>query len=84
MDHPAAGIGAVAICPGTVESEWITKILANLADPVAARRFMPEREIDGRVGSPNEVAARIASNRSGDGRFINGNALVMESGMTAQ
>ena len=32
VDHAAAGIRAVAICPGTVESEWITMILANNAE----------------------------------------------------
>jgi len=36
VDHATAGVRAVAICPGTVESEWITKILANHPDPTAA------------------------------------------------
>lgn len=84
VDHAAAGIRAVAICPGTVESEWITKILANHSDPAAARRAMSERQLDGRMGSPNEVAAGIAFIASNDGRFINGSALVMDGGMTAR
>ena len=84
VDHAAAGIRAVAICPGTVESEWITKILANNADPVAARRAMSERQLDGRMGAPDEVAAGIAFIASGDGRFINGSAFVMDGGMTAR
>lgn len=84
VDHAAAGLRAVAICPGTVESEWITKILANNVDPVAARRAMSERQLDGRMGAPDEVAAGIAFIASGDGRFINGSALVMDGGMTAR
>ena len=84
VDHAAAGIRAVAICPGTVESEWITKILANHADPTAARRTMSERQLDGQMGTPEEVAAGIAFIASGDGRFINGSEFVMDGGMTAR
>ena len=78
VDHAASGLRAVAICPGTVESEWITKILANHADPAAARRAMSERQLDGRMGSPDEVAAGIAFIASSDGRFINGSEFVMD------
>jgi meso-butanediol dehydrogenase / (S,S)-butanediol dehydrogenase / diacetyl reductase len=84
VDHAAAGIRAVAICPGTVESEWITKILANDADPTQARRAMSERQLDGRMGTPDEVAAGIAFIASTDGRFINGSEFVMDGGMTAR
>jgi NAD(P)-dependent dehydrogenase (short-subunit alcohol dehydrogenase family) len=84
VDHAAAGIRAVAICPGTVESEWITKILANNPDPIAARRAMSDRQLDGRMGTPDEVAAGIAFIASDDGRFINGSEFVMDGGMTAR
>lgn len=84
VDHAAAGIRAVAICPGTVESEWITKILANDPNPAAARRAMSERQLDGRMGTPDEVAAGIAFIASADGRFINGCEFVMDGGMTAR
>lgn len=84
VDHAGAGIRAVAICPGTVESEWITKILANHSDPAAARRAMSERQLDGRMGTPDEVAAGIAFIASDDGRFVNGSELVMDGGMTAR
>jgi NAD(P)-dependent dehydrogenase (short-subunit alcohol dehydrogenase family) len=84
VDHAAGGLRAVAICPGTVESEWITRILANNPDPIAARRAMSERQLDGQMGSPDEVAAGIAFIASRDGRFLNGSELVMDGGMTAR
>ena len=84
VDHAASGLRAVAICPGTVESEWITTILANDPDPAAARRAMSERQLDNRMGSPDEVAAGIAFIASSDGRFINGSSFVMDGGMTAR
>jgi len=83
VDHAREGIRCVAICPGTVETEWIGKILANAPDPVAAREAMAARQLDGRMGSPAEVAAMVAFVAGPDGRFINGAALVLDGGMTA-
>jgi NAD(P)-dependent dehydrogenase (short-subunit alcohol dehydrogenase family) len=83
VDHAGEGIRCVAICPGTVETEWIAKIIAGAPDPVAVRQTMAERQLDGRMGSPEEVAAMVAFVASQDGRFINGTALVLDGGMTA-
>jgi len=83
VDHAKDGIRCVAICPGTVETEWIAKILANAADPVATREEMAARQLDGQLGSPDEIAAAIAFVAGPDGRFINGAALVIDGGMTA-
>lgn len=83
VDHAHEGIRCVAICPGTVETEWIGKILASAPDPVAARQAMADRQLDGRMGSPDEVAAMVAFVAGPDGRFINGAALILDGGMTA-
>jgi NAD(P)-dependent dehydrogenase (short-subunit alcohol dehydrogenase family) len=83
VDHANEGIRCVAICPGTVETEWIAKIIADAPDPVAVRRSMAARQLDGRMGSPDEVAAMVAFVASPDGRFINGAALVLDGGLTA-
>ena len=83
VDHAREGIRCVAICPGTVETEWIGKILANAPDPTAAREAMAARQLDGRMGSPAEVAAMVAFVAGPDGRFINGAALILDGGMTA-
>jgi len=82
-DYAGKGVRANAICPGTVASEWIGKILADAPDPEATRRAMEARQLDGRMGSPEEVAAGIAFLVSDDGRFVNGTAFVMDGGMTA-
>jgi NAD(P)-dependent dehydrogenase (short-subunit alcohol dehydrogenase family) len=83
VDHAGEGIRCVAICPGTVETEWIAKIIADASDPAAVRQTMAERQLDGRMGSPDEVAAMVAFVASPDGRFINGAALVLDGGLTA-
>ena len=50
---------------------------------VAAREAMEQRQLDGRMGSPEEVANGIAFLASPEARFVNGSALVMDGGMTA-
>jgi NAD(P)-dependent dehydrogenase (short-subunit alcohol dehydrogenase family) len=81
-DHADQGIRANAVCPGTVETEWIGKILSGSPDPEEARRRMEQRQLDGRMGTPEEVAAGIAFLVSDDARFVNGSTFVMDGGLT--
>jgi len=83
VDHGREGIRCVAICPGAVQTEGIDKILASAPDPLAARAAMAAGQLDGRMGTPDEVAAMVAFVAGPDGRFINGAALVVDGGMTA-
>ena len=82
-DHAAEGIRINAIAPGTVDSTWIAKILADAPDPVATRKLMEARQLDGRMGTPEEVANGIAFLLSPEGRFVNGSLFVMDAGYTA-
>jgi NAD(P)-dependent dehydrogenase (short-subunit alcohol dehydrogenase family) len=83
VDPAKEGIRCVAICPVTVETEWINKSLANAEDPEAARAAMTARQLDGQLGSPQEVAGVIAFVAGEEGRFINGTALIVDGGLTA-
>ncbi|MFK0024834.1 SDR family NAD(P)-dependent oxidoreductase [Streptomyces sp. NPDC090798] len=83
VDHAKDGVRCVAVCPGTVETEWIDKILADAPDPAAARAAMAARQLDARLGTPQEVAALVAFVAGAQGRFINGAALTIDGGMTA-
>jgi NAD(P)-dependent dehydrogenase (short-subunit alcohol dehydrogenase family) len=82
-DHAADGIRINAICPGTVDSPWIGRILDGDSDPVATRQRMEQRQLDGRMGTPEEVAEWISFVSSDKGRFMNGAALVIDGGLTA-
>lgn len=82
-DYAHRGIRANAVCPGTVATEWIGKILATADDPVAKRMSMEQRQLDGQMGTPEEVAAAIWFLASPDGRFANGSAMVIDGGWTA-
>jgi NAD(P)-dependent dehydrogenase (short-subunit alcohol dehydrogenase family) len=82
-DHAQQGIRANAVCPGTVDSPWIGKILADNPDPVATRTQMERRQLDGRMGTPEEVAEWVHFISVDTGRFMNGASLVIDGGLTA-
>lgn len=82
-DYAARGVRCVAVCPGTVETEWVDHIVAGDRDPAATRARMAARQLDGRMGTPEEIAATIAFVASEGGRFFNGASLVADGGMTA-
>jgi NAD(P)-dependent dehydrogenase (short-subunit alcohol dehydrogenase family) len=82
-DHAEHGIRVNCIAPGTVDTEWVNRMLADDPDPQATRRMMENRQLDGRLGTPEEVAGGIAFMAGDDGRFFNGSVLVMDGGLTA-
>lgn len=82
-DHAGDGIRINAVCPGTVDSPWIDRILAGDPDPVSTRKRMEERQLDGRMGTPEEVAEWIAFIAADTGRFMNGACLTIDGGLTA-
>jgi meso-butanediol dehydrogenase / (S,S)-butanediol dehydrogenase / diacetyl reductase len=82
-DYASRGVRCVAICPGTVETEWVDRIISADGDPESTRKRMADRQLDGRMGTPEEIAATIAFIASDDGRFFNGASVVVDGGMTA-
>ena len=82
-DHAMDGIRINAIAPGTVDSTWIGRILADDPDPVARRKLMEARQLDGKMGTPEDVANGIAFLLSPEARFVNGSVFSMDAGLTA-
>ena len=82
-DHALDGIRINAIAPGTVDSTWIARILSDDPDPVARRKMMEARQLDGKMGTPEEVAHGISFLLSPEARFVNGTVFSMDAGLTA-
>lgn len=82
-DHASAGLRVNAICPGTVETPWVDRIISGADDPETVRAGMAARQLDGRMGTPEEVAAGIAFLAGPEARFVNGTTFVMDGGLTA-
>ena len=52
-------------------------------DLLAGVIYLAARQLDGRMGTPEEIAATIAFIASEGGRFFNGASVVVDGGMTA-
>ena len=57
LDHSHTGVRFNCICPGRVETPWVTARLKEYPDPEAAYREMSATQLNGRMARPEEVAA---------------------------
>jgi NAD(P)-dependent dehydrogenase (short-subunit alcohol dehydrogenase family) len=84
VDHVQQNIRCNCICPGTVDSPWVGRLLAQAEDPVAERAALVARQPIGRLGTPEEIALAALYLASDDAAFVTGTALVIDGGMTMQ
>lgn len=83
LDHVGQGIRVNCVCPGTIESPWTARLLAEADEPESARAALIARQPMGRLGTPAEVAAAIAYLASDEAAFVTGTALVVDGGLAA-
>jgi meso-butanediol dehydrogenase/(S,S)-butanediol dehydrogenase/diacetyl reductase len=84
IDHVGDGIRCNAIAPGTIDTPYFDDILKKSADPDATRKALAARQLLGRLGTPEEIAAGILFLASDESRFATGTILTLDGGMTAQ
>lgn len=83
LDHADSQVRFNAICPGRVETPFVSQRLAESADPVAARAAMTATQAIGRMGTPDEIAGAALYLASDAAAFITGTAFVIDGGWTA-
>jgi NAD(P)-dependent dehydrogenase (short-subunit alcohol dehydrogenase family) len=59
-------------------------MLKKSTDPGAMRKALAARQLLGRLGTPEEIAAGILFLASDESRFATGTILTLDGGMTAQ
>ena len=84
IEYVEKGIRVNCICPGTVDSPWVGRLLSQTADPAAARANLVARQPMGRLGNPEEIAKAALYLASDDAAFITGTGLVIDGGLTAR
>ena len=74
IDHVGDGIRVNAVCPGTVNSPWVRRLVEESGESLDALR---------RLGTPEEIADSVAYLASDRAAFVTGSVLVIDGGLTA-
>jgi len=80
IDHVANGVRVNAVCPGTVDSPWVRRLVDEIGESLDALRA---RHPMGRLGEPDEIAAAVLYLASDDAAFVTGTAFAIDGGLTA-
>ncbi|HYT24948.1 MAG TPA: SDR family oxidoreductase [Actinomycetota bacterium] len=80
-DLLADGVRVTCVTPGTIDTPWVGRLLAETADPEAERAALAARQPVGRLGSAEEVAAAVAFLAAPAASFVTGIALPVDGGM---
>lgn len=83
IDHVAQGIRVNCICPGTIDTPWVARLIEGSTDAFKAREQLINRQPMGRLGTPEEVAKAVAYLATDESAFVTGEALVIDGGLTA-
>jgi meso-butanediol dehydrogenase / (S,S)-butanediol dehydrogenase / diacetyl reductase len=80
VDHVADGIRVNAVCPGTVDTPWVRRLVDDVGESLDA---LTARQPLGRLGTAEEVAEAVAYLASDAASFVTGSVLVIDGGLTA-
>jgi 2-keto-3-deoxy-L-fuconate dehydrogenase len=78
VDHVGDGIRVNAVCPGTVDSPWVRRLVDEAGESLDD---LKRRQPMGRLGTPEEIADSIAYLAGAE--FVTGTVLVIDGGLTA-
>jgi NAD(P)-dependent dehydrogenase (short-subunit alcohol dehydrogenase family) len=80
VDHVGDGIRVNAVCPGTVDSPWVRRLVEDVGESLETLRA---RQPMGRLGRPEEIAEAVLYLASDAAGFVTGSAFVIDGGLTA-
>jgi NAD(P)-dependent dehydrogenase (short-subunit alcohol dehydrogenase family) len=80
IDHVADGVRVNAVCPGTVDSPWVRRLVEEVGESLDALRA---RQPMGRLGTPEEIAGAVLYLAADGAGFVTGTTLTIDGGLTA-
>jgi 2-keto-3-deoxy-L-fuconate dehydrogenase len=83
LDHATQGIRANCICPGRVETPFVSARLKEYPDPEKAHREMASTQAIGRMARPEEIAAAALYLASDESAFVTGSDFIIDGGWSA-
>lgn len=83
LDHALEGIRVNCICPGRVETPFVSARLKEYPDPEKAYKEMASTQAIGRMAKPEEIASAALYLASDESAFITGTALLIDGGWSA-
>jgi 2-keto-3-deoxy-L-fuconate dehydrogenase len=86
LDYVDDGIRVNAICPGTVDTPFVRAYLHDFhrGDEEEELERVRRRQPQGRLGTPEEIAAAIVYLASDESAYATGSFLVIDGGLTAR
>lgn len=78
VDHVGDGIRVNAVCPGTIDTPWVQRLVTGSGESLDALRA---RQPMGRLGTPEEVADAVIYLATAE--FVTGTILTVDGGLTA-
>jgi NAD(P)-dependent dehydrogenase (short-subunit alcohol dehydrogenase family) len=78
VDHVGDRIRVNAVCPGTIDTPWVQRLVSGSGESLDALRA---RQPMGRLGTPEEVADAVLYLATAE--FVTGTILTVDGGLTA-
>ena len=82
-DHVREGIRVNAVSPGTVDTQWVARLLQSAENPAAERAALEARQPHGRLIDALEVADAVLYLVSPLSRSTTGTYIEVDGGMSA-
>jgi len=80
VDHVNDGIRVNAVCPGTVDTPWVRRLVEDAGESLEE---LTARQPLGRLGTPEEIAEAVAYLASDAASFVTGSVFVIDGGLSA-
>ncbi|MDR5684400.1 MAG: glucose 1-dehydrogenase [Armatimonadota bacterium] len=84
IDYAREGIRVNTVCPGWIYTPLIERIFRESGDFEGMKRAVTQRQLLGRLGTPEDIGYAVLYLVSDESAFVTGTSLFVDAGLTAQ